>query len=65
MQSIKTRSDNLKGIIAELQAIKEFPMFLQVYDRIFRLDTRAELDVFQHGLEVGAYLTLDKKEGRI
>lgn len=40
-------------------------MFLQVYDRIFRLDTRAELDVFQHGLEVGAYLTLDKEEGRI
>lgn len=40
-------------------------MFLQVYDWIFRLDTRAELDVFQHGLEVGAYLTLDKKEGRI
>ena len=65
MQSIKTRSDNLKGIIAELQAIKEFPMFLQVYDRIFRLDTRAELDVFRHGLEVGAYLILDKKEGRI
>jgi hypothetical protein len=63
--SFKSRSDNLEGIIAELQAIKEFPVMLQVYDRVFRVDTEEELLLFKYGIEVGNYLAKDKKEGRI
>ena len=51
----------VSDVLVELSAI-ETPCAINIYDRVFMLDTPEELHVFRYGLEIGSYIAMDKKE---
>lgn len=56
------KKDRIEDIIVELQGVS-IPCAIRIYDRVLTFSTKEELRMFTYGMEVGNYVTLDKKEG--
>jgi hypothetical protein len=59
-------TDKLKvdDVLSQLRAIKEFPCTIKLYDRAFVVATMDECWVLIQGVEVGAFLALDRSESQ-
>lgn len=49
----------VENIVAQLNAITDFPASIRIYDRIIQVHSPNERWCFVHALEVGFYLGLD------
>ena len=58
--SIK-KDTNLDSVLARLRGL-ELPCSIHIYDRVFIVANKDELQAFVFGLEVGNYIALDKIE---
>ena len=56
---------SLRDTRNQLDAVKDFPCQIHIYDRIFTLSTKEELVVFIHGLELGAYIEEEHEKWRM
>ena len=57
-------SDNIsiKDVLVQLNAIKQYPASVHIYDRVMVLSDKDELWALKNGIEIGSYITLDEIE---
>ena len=56
------KSIELKDILLQLKAIKEFPATLHIYDRAFVITNKEEMWALLHGIELGWYMAEEHEE---
>ena len=59
-----SKKEVIEDLLSELNGL-EIPCTLAIYDRVFRIDTKEELRMFIYGAEVGNFIALDRKEGKL
>lgn len=59
-----TTGDNIKieEVAAQLRSIKEFPVPIRIYDRIFMVNNKEEMFVAANAIKVGYYLCQEQNE---
>jgi hypothetical protein len=53
---------SIEEICAQIRVIKEFPATVQLYDRVFILDTAGEKVILLSGIEIGFFLFQEAQE---